>query len=111
VLIRQAMLGCRVDGGGGGGPRDVHQDAEVVAAVLAGLPDALGGRGMAVRVAELARAGITPDWMPGAVPRCVPAELRDGPGGPRARLGRGSRGLRPLRRRLPVTGRRPLRCE
>ncbi len=27
---------------------------------------------MAIRIAELARAGLTPDWMPGAVPRCVP---------------------------------------
>lgn len=85
VLLRQAQLGCRVDGGGGGGPRDVHHDAEVVAAVLAGLPDALGGRGMAVRVAEMARAGMTPDWMPGAVPRCVPAEVKRNQHGDRAK--------------------------
>ncbi|PRY22282.1 hypothetical protein CLV78_107206 [Aliiruegeria haliotis] len=31
---------------------------------------------MAIRVAELARAGLTPDWMPGAVPLCVPVETR-----------------------------------
>lgn len=31
---------------------------------------------MAIRVAELARAGLTPDWMPGAVPRCVPVEMK-----------------------------------
>ena len=31
---------------------------------------------MAIRVAELARAGLTPDWMPGVVPRCVPVETR-----------------------------------
>ncbi len=28
---------------------------------------------MAIRVAELARAGLPPDWTPGAVPRGVPA--------------------------------------
>ncbi|PKP76522.1 MAG: hypothetical protein CVT81_14295 [Alphaproteobacteria bacterium HGW-Alphaproteobacteria-3] len=27
-------------------------------------------------MAELARAGITPDWMPGVVPRCVPVETK-----------------------------------
>ena len=31
---------------------------------------------MAIRIAELARAGMTPDWMPGAVPRCVPVEMK-----------------------------------
>jgi hypothetical protein len=31
---------------------------------------------MAIRVAELARAGLTPDWMPGAVPRCVPSIVK-----------------------------------
>jgi hypothetical protein len=31
----------------------------------------LGGIRMAIRVAELARVGLTPDWMPGVVPRCV----------------------------------------
>jgi hypothetical protein len=32
----------------------------------------LGGKRMAIYIADLARAGITPDWMPGAMPRCVP---------------------------------------
>ena len=31
---------------------------------------------MAIRVAELARAGLTPDWMPGAVARCVPTLVK-----------------------------------
>ena len=31
---------------------------------------------MVIRVAELARAGLTPDWMPGAVPRCVPTIVK-----------------------------------
>jgi hypothetical protein len=29
-----------------------------------------------VILAELARAGLTPDWMPGVVPRCVPVETK-----------------------------------
>ncbi len=49
------------------------------------MPDALGGKRMAIRVAELARAGLTPDWMPGAVPRCVPVETRRNQHGERAR--------------------------
>ncbi|MBC9248304.1 hypothetical protein H4P12_16675 [Paracoccus sp. 11-3] len=53
-----------------------HVDAEVVAACVANLPSSLGGLRMAIRIAELARAGMTPDWLPGAVPRCVPAEMK-----------------------------------
>ena len=39
---------------------------------------------MAIRVAELARAGMTPDWMPGAVSRCVPKETKNNQHGERA---------------------------
>jgi hypothetical protein len=39
---------------------------------------------MAIRVAELARARLTPDWMPAAVPRCVPVETRSNQHGERA---------------------------
>lgn len=39
---------------------------------------------MAIRLAELARAGLTPDWMPGAVPRCVPVEVKRNQHGERA---------------------------
>lgn len=39
---------------------------------------------MAIRVAELARAGLTPNWMPGAVPRCVPVNLKRNQHGERA---------------------------
>jgi hypothetical protein len=53
-----------------------HEDAEVIAATVAGMPDSLSGKRIAIRVAELARAGLTPNWMPGAVPRCVPAEIK-----------------------------------
>jgi thiazole synthase ThiGH ThiG subunit len=31
---------------------------------------------MAISVAEMARTGITPNWMPGAVPRCVPVDIK-----------------------------------
>ena len=48
------------------------------------MPDSLGGKRMAIRVAELARAGLTPDWMPGVVPRCVPMETKTNLHGERA---------------------------
>lgn len=56
----------------------------MIAATVAGMPDSLGGKRMAIRVAELARAGLTPDWMPGAIPRCVPVEVRRNRHGDRA---------------------------
>lgn len=61
-----------------------HADAEVVAATLAGMPDSLGGKRMAIYVAELSRAGMTPDWLPCAVPRCVPVETKTNQHGKRA---------------------------
>jgi len=85
VLIQRARLGCQVDGGQHKIGTYTHEDAEVIAATVAGMPDALGGNRMAIRVAELARAGLTPDWMPGAVPRCVPIETRRNQHGERAR--------------------------
>ena len=43
----------------------------MIAATVAGIPDILGDKScMAIRVAELARAGLTPDWTPGAAPHC-----------------------------------------
>jgi hypothetical protein len=71
VMIERARLGCRVDGGGSS---PSHPDADVVAAALAALPEVWGGQRMAIQVAELARAGREPDWMPGATPRCEPVE-------------------------------------
>ncbi|MFD1795245.1 hypothetical protein FQV27_17435 [Paracoccus aurantiacus] len=76
VLMQRAALGCRVDGGRYKPDSSTHEDAEVIAACVAGLPTSLGGLRMAIRIAELARAGMTPDWMPGAVPRCVPVEMK-----------------------------------
>lgn len=76
VLIERARLGCKVDGGGHKSQSYTHEDAEIIAATLAGLPDSLGGKRMAIYIAELARAGMTPDWMPGAMPRCVPTLVK-----------------------------------
>lgn len=84
VLLRRAALGCKVDGGQHKIGGYTHEDAEVIAATVAGIPDSLGGKRMAIRVAELARAGLTPDWMPGAVPRCVPVEIKRNRHGDRA---------------------------
>ncbi|OUS03989.1 hypothetical protein A9Q96_16920 [Rhodobacterales bacterium 52_120_T64] len=84
VLIQRAQLGCKIDGGRYKMGSYTHVDAEVVAATLAGMPDALGGIRMAIRVADLARAGMTPDWMPNTVPRCVPIEVRRNQHGERA---------------------------
>ena len=84
VLLQRAALGCQIDGGRYKLGSYTHEDAEVIAATVAGMPDSLGGKRMAIRVAELARAGLTPDWMPGAVPRCVPVELKRNRHGDRA---------------------------
>lgn len=81
-LIRQGLLGCKVDGGGRSFP---HDDADVIASLVARLPHAHGGASMAVRVAQLARIGASPDWMPGARPACVPQEVRLTKHGARAR--------------------------
>lgn len=84
VLLQRAALGCKVDGGQHKIGGYTHEDAEVIAATVAGLPDSLGGKRMAIRVAELARAGLTPDWMPGAMPRCVPVDVKRNRYGDRA---------------------------
>jgi hypothetical protein len=84
VLLQRAILGCKIDGGQYKIGSYTHEDAEVIAATVAGMPDSLGGKRMAIRVAELARAGLTPDWMPGAVPRCVPVEVKRNQHGERA---------------------------
>ena len=84
VLIERARLGCKVDGGGHKSQSYTHEDAEIVAATLAGMLDSLGGIRMAISVAELARAGMTPNWMPGAVTRCVPVDMKRNRHGDRA---------------------------
>lgn len=84
VLLQRAALGCKVDGGQHKMGSYTHPDAEVIAATVAGIPDSLGGIRMAIQVAELARAGMTPDWMPGVAPRCVPLEIKANQHGERA---------------------------
>lgn len=84
VLMQRAALGCKIDGGQYKIGSYTHEDAEVIAATVAGMPDNLGGKRMAIHVAELARAGLTPDWMPGAVPQCVPVEVKRNQHGERA---------------------------
>ena len=84
VLIQRARLGCKVDGGGHKSQSYTHEDAEIVAATLAGMPDSLGGKRMAIYVAELARAGMSPDWLSGVVPRCVPVESKSNQHGERS---------------------------
>jgi hypothetical protein len=84
ILLQRGALGCKIDGGRYKTGSYTHVDAEVVAATLAGMPDSLGGKRMAICVAELARAGVTPDWLPGVVPRCVPTEIKTNQHGERA---------------------------
>lgn len=59
IMMQRARLGCRVDGGGSSDP---HEDADLVANALATLPEGCGGRRMALWLADLARAGRTPQW-------------------------------------------------
>lgn len=61
VLLQRAALGCKVGGGRHKTGSHTHPDAEVIAATVAGMPDRLGGIRKAIRLAELARAGLTPD--------------------------------------------------
>lgn len=75
LIYQRHLLGATIQSSGRGwGGSAPHHDAEVIAAFVANLPEAYGGRGMAVRIAELARAGVTPDWMPDARVRCMPVE-------------------------------------
>lgn len=70
---RLERLGCMIQGGGKSLP---HDDAETVAAIVSNMPDDLGGTRSAVLVAEHARALLSPDWMPDAMPRIVPVAWR-----------------------------------
>lgn len=81
-LMQRGRLGCKVDGGGRS-PR--HDDAEIIASFVARLDEGHGGRGMAVEIARLARCCTVPDWMPRAVPRCVPVDVVENPHGVFAR--------------------------
>lgn len=87
VLLQRAQLGgVKIDEFGGRfGGSEPHEDAEVIAAIVSKMPDDLGGLHMAIRLSEHARAGLVPDWMPGAVPRMVPLEWKASKHGPKAR--------------------------
>lgn len=75
LMERMQLGGVRIDTSVG---RSVpHEDAEAVAAILQCLPSARGGVRMAIYMAGLARAGLTPDWMPEAKPKIVPVAWRE----------------------------------
>lgn len=77
VIWQRHVLGATIQSSGRGwGGSAPHHDAEVIAAFVANLDQGHGGRSMAARIAALARAGITPDWMPEARTRCVPVAWR-----------------------------------
>ena len=69
IIAQHEQLGCRIDGGGRSDP---HPDADLVAAAVTMLPEGCGGQRMAITIAELARAGLTPDWR--VVTRIEPAQ-------------------------------------
>ena len=73
ILMQRHNLGCAVDGGG---RSESHPDADLVASALAVLPEGCGGRRMAIWIAELARAGLMPDWGSDLQPRCIPMGWR-----------------------------------
>ena len=68
TIMQRGHLGCSVDGGGYSLP---HLDADIIASAVANLPRGLGGRGMALIIAEAARACAVPDWRTEA-PQWVP---------------------------------------
>ncbi len=74
VLIEQAKLGCTIDGGG---RTDPHHDADIVASALAVLPENVGGRQMAIWIAELSRSGSSPDWGRDWKADCEPVDWRN----------------------------------
>ena len=69
VVMQRGVLGCSIDGGGHSLPA---RDADIIASEVANLPQHLGGRRMAVQIAELARTGQAPDWGRDLTPRCIP---------------------------------------
>ena len=73
LLVKQAELGCRVQGGG---TSEQHPDADLVADALAVLPEGVGGRRMALVLAELARTGETMGWGSDLAPQVQPVEWK-----------------------------------
>lgn len=82
VVMQRGVLGCSIDGGGHSLPA---RDADIIASEVANLPQHLGGRRMAVQIAELARTGQAPDWGRDLTPRCIPkAWKHENQNGPQA---------------------------
>ena len=73
ILMRQAELGCRVQGGGTSEP---HPDADAVADALAQLPEGVGGRRMALVIADLCRADETLGWGSDLAPQVQPVDWK-----------------------------------
>lgn len=100
LLMQRGRLGCQIDGGGFSEPAS---DAQVIASIVAQMPPENGGRPMAIRVAELARASRVPDFMGDAQPRYHPDDVSQNQYGwtaktdDSARLG--SRGWQPIEKR------------
>jgi len=69
TVMQRGALGCQIDGGGWSAPA---RDADIIASAVAHLPQAMGGMRMALRIAELARAGVAEDWGQDLHPRCIP---------------------------------------
>lgn len=111
-VMAQLEVG-RVDGGGHSLP---HHDADLVADALAHLPEARGGLRMALWIAELARSGQEPDWMPDASPRILPAVTHTNQHGLRAgtadagRLGPRGWPSQPRRNRKGVVVQTTVKC-
>jgi hypothetical protein len=82
VMIEQARLGCRVDGGGRSDP---HSDAEVIASTVSALSIGSGGKWMANRIAECAQRSEGFEWGRGRVSKYVPVETRFNQHGERAK--------------------------
>lgn len=111
-VLAQLEVG-RVDGGGHSLP---HHDADLVADALTHLPEARGGLRMALWIAEMARAGQEPDWMPDATPRVYPAVTHTNQHGLRAgtadagRLGPQGWAPQPRRNRKGVIVKDTVKC-
>ncbi|TMV14419.1 hypothetical protein [Arenibacterium halophilum] len=73
LLMQRQLLGCQIDGGGRSEP---HPDADTVASALAALPEGHGGRATALWIADLARAGMAPEWRYEERKTCEPVAWR-----------------------------------
>lgn len=78
IMIQRGRLGCEVDGGGFSYPAD---DAESIASAVSNLPR----RDVALLVADCARAGMAPDWIPDR-PRLLPVDTTENQYGWRSRV-------------------------